>query len=355
MTAEKPVPSGIPGAVTLGSSFSTREVHPPALHPQNGQKPSAFYKQMADFAMKYGAAAIPCLKDFLKDSNWQTRCAALRALACTGSPEAAQILASFINNQASVEESAQAAMALGSMDTPGATQTLLQKYTENPAETLRSCLLDTLASRPYSETASFFQNYLNSGNNALEEKADVITALGFHKQAPLELITPYLHSTDEDLRSGAYQALAFRGNSSQGQLLLTKVDSEATPATRGYLYEAIGAQKDVPAYQIAQTARQETDPNAQLRAFKAWGAAVGRSQDAGDRREFANSAVPSLVENALSNPDPGERRAALQALASSRTSEAQKALDTISKKTSSQSLSKLAKSLSTSISETIKK
>jgi hypothetical protein len=70
-------------------------------------------------------------------------------LACTGSPEAAQILASYINNEASVEESAQAAMALGSMDTPGATQSLLQKYAENPAETLRSCLLDTLASRPY--------------------------------------------------------------------------------------------------------------------------------------------------------------------------------------------------------------
>lgn len=79
------------------------------------------------------------------------------------------------------------------------------------------------------------------------------------------------------------------------------------------------------------------------------GGSVGRSQDSIDRMEFANSAVPLLVENALSNPDPGEQRAALQALASSRTLEAQKALESIAEKTSSQSLSKLAKSLSENI------
>lgn len=84
------------------------------------------------------------------------------------------------------------------------------------------------------------------------------------------------------------------------------------------------------------------------------GASVGRSQDSIDRMEFANSAVPLLVENALSNPDPGEQRAALQALASSRTPEAQKALQTISQKTSSQNLSKLAQSLSEKIKPPVK-
>jgi HEAT repeat protein len=337
-------------SVTELPNAAPHKIDQPKLRFEPGSKLSAFYQKMAEFAQNHGSKAIPSLQDFLNDANWQTRCAALRALAYTGSPEAARILAAYINNETSIEESAQAVMALGEMQLPGTTQTLLEKYSEKPNDSLRSCLLDTLASRPYSETASFFQNYLNATDSGMDEKAEVIAALGFYKEAPIELITPFLNSTVENLRAGAYQALAFRGNSLQGQLLLSKINSENSPETRASLYEAIGAQKDATSYQIAQAVRQESNPEAQLRAFKAWGAATGRSQDARERSEFASSAVPKLLEIALANPDPGEQRAALQALASSRTLEAQKALHSIAEKTSSKNLSKLAKGLAENIS-----
>jgi HEAT repeat protein len=321
----------------------------PTLKRLPAQQASQFFQEMAEFAARHGKAAIPELRKFLNDPDWQVRCAALRALACTRDPEAASILESFIRDDKSIEESAQATLALSQMETPGVAATLAGQYQSIRSPELQSCLLDALASRSTSETGSFFPVYLNSAEIPSEQKAEVLKSLGFHKQAPLEWITSYMDSSDEDLRDGAYQALAARGNSSLGGSLLAKIGREENPGIRASLYEAIGTQMDAAPYQLAQAANQERDSTAKIRAYKAWGRAVGRSQNVQDAAAFAQSAIPRLVETALRNSDPGERRAALQALAAAHTPEAGSALAAIASETSSPKLSALAQKLSESI------
>jgi hypothetical protein len=71
--------------------------------------------------------------------------------------------------------------------------------------------------------------------------------------------------------------------------------------------------------------------------------------DAADIAKFERMAIPELMREALENPDPGEQRAALQALAASRNSAAASTLATISRTTRSPRLSSLASQLSQAI------
>jgi len=70
-----------------------------------------------------------------------------------------------------------------------------------------------------------------------------------------------------------------------------------------------------------------------------------------DRRRFNAEAVPRLVSEALTNPDPGEQRAALQALAMARTPESAAALRKISQESKSPRLSRLAAAMAEKITQ----
>ena len=148
---------------------------------------------------------------------------------------------------------------------------------------------------------------------------------------------------------GAYQAMASRSDATYGQMLMGRLQVEQDPAVRQKVYEAAGAQQDTLPYQMSAAASQESDPVAKLRAERAWGMTVGRSQSSQDQSVFGAQAVPALVQEALNNPDPGEQRTALQALAFSRTDEARSALVKISQETTSQRLSKVASDLAKQI------
>jgi hypothetical protein len=134
-----------------------------------------------------------------------------------------------------------------------------------------------------------------------------------------------------------------------GQQIIRQAPQEAEPALRGKAYEAAGHQLDVAAQQMAALAANESNPVARLRAERAWGIAVGRSENFEERRMFDAEAVPRLVTEALQNPDPGEQRAALQALAMARTSGSVGALKKISQETKSPRLRRLAASLAEKI------
>lgn len=114
-------------------------------------------------------------------------------------------------------------------------------------------------------------------------------------------------------------------------------------------YEAAGHQLDVTPLQMARVASRESDPATRLRAERAWAMTVGRSAIPEDRRKFDAEAVPGLVAGALQNPDPGEQRAALQALALAGTAQAKAGLLEIARTSGSPRLSKLAASLAEKI------
>ena len=305
-------------------------------------KKNQFFKEMADYAMHYGEDGIPQLLEFLKDPDWEVRCAALRALGLIEGEKSKKILIGYIQDEVSVEEAAQAALALGGMENPDVTRLLVKKIGEIKREDVQRALMDALAARPYDQTASFFQAYLNSPTISGEQKGSALAGLGFHQGAPVQLLASYVSNPDEDVRAGAYQGLATRREAQYGQMLLGRLMVEQDPALRQKVYEAAGAQQDTLPSQLAKASQLEADPAARLRAERAWGMTVGRTDNQEDRRRFDTEAVPRLVDEALKNSDPGEQRAALQALAMARTSESKVALERIASESTSPQLSKLA-------------
>jgi len=310
-----------------------------------------FFKALIEFAKEFGLQAVPVLKEFLSDPDWEVRCAALRALAVTETAEARSILQDFVKDGVPIEEAAQAALALGGMEEPGVSAFLIGRFSGIANPDLRRAVLDSLAGRPYGETGSFFQGFLADPRPSPEEKGEVIAALGFHQTAPLESLMPWVTNRSEEIRTGAYEALSARPDGSYGQMLLGRAAEETEPALRQKAYEAAGAQRDTLPSQMATVARREVDPAARLRAERAWGMTVGRTENVEDRRRFNAEAVPRLVSEALTNPDPGEQRAALQALAMARTPESAAALRKISQESKSPRLSRLAAAMAEKITQ----
>ena len=81
---------------------------------------------MADFAMLYGERGLPRLQEFLRDPDWEVRCAALRALGLIECDKTKNILLGYIRDGVSVEESAQAALTLGEMKDVKITHMLIE-------------------------------------------------------------------------------------------------------------------------------------------------------------------------------------------------------------------------------------
>lgn len=304
---------------------------------------------MADFAMLYGERGLPRLQEFLRDPDWEVRCAALRALGLIECDKTKNILLGYIRDGVSVEESAQATLTLGEMKDVKITHMLMEKLGQVKGDDLRRALLDSLTGRPYEEAGSFFRQYLNSPQVSGSEKAKVLAGLGFHQSAPAEMLAGYITNPDEDIRQGAYEGLAARREARYGQMLLGRISREEDPAIRQKVYEAAGAQEDTLPAQMAAAARQESDPAARLRARRGWAMTIGRTSNTEDRRRFDQEAVPWLQQEALQNRDPGEQRAALQALAMARTGASRIALEKISQESSSPALRQLASSLAKKI------
>lgn len=304
-----------------------------------------YFEELARFGHQHGVSAVPYLQGLLSNPDWQIRAAVLRALGATESLEAQVILKRTIRPDAVLEDAAQATMALGEMKDPSITAWLQEKWRAVPEGDLKRCLQDTLASRPYAQTSDFFPALLQGSGLDSETKASVLSNLGFHQEAPLSLLTPFLGSRDDVLRGGAYDALASRPEARLGQQLIVLSGQETDASLRRKAYEAAGAQQDTLPIQMAQLAGQEKDPAARLRAERAWAMTVGRSAHPEDRRKFDAEAVPRLVVEALKNPDPGEQRAALQALALAGTAQAKAGLIEISQSSASPRLAKLAEAL----------
>jgi len=318
--------------------------------PTRGASKAEFFKALAEYAAANGQAAVPNLKGLLNDADWQVRCAALRALAATGSEEAIQILKSYVSDQSGLEEAAQAAMALGDVPDPTISGFLLEKYRSVADEDLKSCLLETLAARPYGETVSFFQNFLTAPATDTDNKAEVLRALGFHGTAPNETLLTHVFDKDPVIRAAAFDALAFRRDQALGQALIQRLPAENDASARQSLYKALAAQSDLAPGNLEALARAEKLAGPKIRANHAWASSIARQrQDTGNVANFERIAIPELMREALENPDPGEQRAALQALAASRIPAAASALATISQTTRSPRLSSLASQLSTAI------
>ena len=308
-------------------------------------KEKSRYLQLLEALGFRGAEALPWLRAALNDPDQEIRRAAMRGLGRTETAEAEAILVSYAKDGVAIEESTEAALVLGQMASPGVTGKLQELLRQSRDSVLREHLVDALAGRPWEQTQGFFSGHLRNANVAAEEKQNALAMLGMRDTAPAGVLTGALGDSNEEVRAGAYQGLAWRNETMESAKVRSSLKRETDSGLRSLAYEAWGNQLDANRSEILATYRSETDEGVKLRALKAWAQAYGRTRGTDS---FIPQAVHSLEQVAMNDRDPGERRQALLALKALGREESRAALLRISETNSLQRVRDLARSMALS-------
>ena len=305
----------------------------------------ANYLQLLEGYGFRGAEAVPNFRTVLNDPDQEIRRAAMRGLGRTETAEAESILMSYAKDGVAIEESTEAALVLGQMGNSSVTGKLQELLRQAQDPVLREHLVDALAGRPWEQTQPFFSAHLRNQNVPLEEKQNALAMLGMRDTAPAGVLTGALGDSNEEVRAGAYQGLAWRNETMESAKVRSSLKRETDSGLRSLAYEAWGNQLDANRSEILATYRSETDEGVKLRALKAWAQAYGRTRGTDS---FIPQAVHSLEQVAMNDRDPGERRQALLALKALGREESRAALLRISETNSLQRVRDLARSMALS-------
>ena len=306
----------------------------------------ANYLQLLEGYGFRGLEAVPNLRAVLNDPDQEIRRAAMRGLGHTETAEAESILMAYAKEGVAIEESTEAALVLGQMGNPSVTGKLQELLRQAQDPVLREHLVDALAGRPWEQTQPFFSAHLRNQNVPLEEKQNALAMLGMRDTAPAGVLTGALGDSNEEVRAGAYQGLAWRNETMESAKVRSSLKRETDSGLRGLAYEAWGNQIDAKCSEIQADYQKETQPEVQLRALKAWARAYGRKPAEGN--SFATEAIGRLEQVAMNDRDPGERKEALMGLQAVGSMESKDALGRIAVNNSSARIRNLAKSMSSS-------
>jgi len=304
----------------------------------------ANYLQLLEGYGFRGSEAVPYLRAILHDPDQEIRRAALRGLGRTETAEAESILMSYAKDGVAIEESTEAALVLGQMGNPSVTGKLQELLRQAQGPVLREHLVDALAGRPWEQASRFFTEHLKNPNIGVEEKQNALAMLGMRDTAPAGVLTGALGDSNEEVRAGAYQGLAWRNETAASEKIKISLLRETDAGIRSLGYEAWGNQTDASRDEILGEYRKEASPEVRLRALGAWARVYGRSPTAGE--PFLPEAISSLENVAMTDRDPGERKEALKALQATRTKEGNSSLQRIAEGSSDQRIRELAYRLS---------
>jgi hypothetical protein len=257
---------------------------------------------------------------------------ALRGLARAGGAQAtAALTASLRDADRSPLVRAQAARALGGLDTAEARSALREALAAAPDADLVESLLDGLGAQPFAETAEIFSALLASPDAPLEQKLQALEALASSSpDASALLLETAASARQPELRAGALHSLALLDEADgTAALLLPLLETEASPEVRAELYGVLAFTTDeLPAR--AETAvvlpavLAETDPAARLHGYRWVASRVRRGGDPALAAAFDDRMVAWLSDAAR---EPGRQRlAAVDALALAATPDATAAL-----------------------------
>lgn len=255
------------------------------------------------------------LRAFLTHTSQPLRRAAIRGIGIRGLPEDARLLGKIaLQPDAQIEESTEAALALGSSKAGDASAILAQAYSANVPEELALCILAGLAQRPFNETAIFFRQMLANTGELSERKKEVLEALGQYDSVPDMFFVPYMESADSLVRRGAYQGIGKLSESQLGNRLLAALVNERDELARADLYEAMSSKTASNSALLNAIGRAENDPQIRLLAGRAVAASLeGRAESDPAVVDFSLHWIPELLNTALNGPQ-ADGTQALQAL-----------------------------------------
>lgn len=272
------------------------------------------------------------LRDALQYPVQAVRRAVLRGLGDTGRDEDAVFLGDFLAREdLPIEETTEAALALGTSSSKRATSLLIQSYAEFPAGELGDHLILALAMRPWKEASAFVGKVLANPGADPAHKRELLSGLGYAGQVSPDFFSPYLLANELEVRQGAYEGLGALASPVAGAQLFACLQREEDPGTRIILYEGLVRSRGPDPMQLHHFAYFEKNDAARIYAARAVAAGL-RGRPATDPvvQVFSQTWVPELTRRALT----GSRAEAFQVLT---------ALSLVSSSQASESLIQIAR------------
>jgi HEAT repeat protein len=200
--------------------------------------------------------------------------------------------------------------------------------------------LDALAAAPWSETASFFRDYIGDETLPVELRIEALDALADADEdadASAFVLDIAASSPDAEIRAAAYDALSLRFDSEDfasdaaGNLLS---ESDASVRTSLYGYLALHAQETGSTLApplVIDRVLSEARPEARVGAATLLAQLTRATGDPTYAQAFQIELVPWLVDAAREAPSSSMRRQSTDALALSGTPAAREALEGLSR------------------------
>jgi HEAT repeat protein len=256
----------------------------------------------------------------------------IESLARAGTPKAISALAAFLNDSSkSSDLRMEAATALGTVEAQGATEALANAAFTIQDPDIVTEILDSLGTRDFAQTQSFFLNYLHSPSVSSELRTAAVESLWQAKGDPSAFLLTLATDADAEVRSSAAWALsATESNGTVGSQLLSLLQNEIDPDVRLRLYQALANQDGLDANTVLSTIRNEQSPGARVAALDLLARLLRQSSTPELQNFFDQTAVPELKQTALSAQSQQQGNMAIIALARSGDSYAQSALQEIS-------------------------
>src|SRR5439155_18660784 len=146
-----------------------------------------------------------------------------------------------------------------------ATEALSQAATRITDEDIVTEVLNAIGRRDFSETQTFFQNYLRSPNTSSDLRVAAIEALSETKGDPTAFLVSVASDVDSDVRaSAAWVMIATEATGNAGGQLLGLLQSEQDSDVRLRLYQALENQESFDVASVLAAVQKETDPAARV-------------------------------------------------------------------------------------------
>jgi HEAT repeat protein len=257
------------------------------------------------------------LQGLLNDANAAVVKAAVQGLAQQGSPQGITSLTQLLyDSQRSADIREAAIQALGTIHQPGALDALTQAALNLGDDSLVTEILNALGSRDFSETQSFFQNYLRSPNISSDLRVAAVEALAQAQGDPTAFLMTLLSDQNAEVRNAAAWALsATEATGTAGAQLLGLLQAESDPGVRARLYQALGNQDNYDMALALAAVQKETDPAALVAGLDLLAKTLSENPSApGLQAFFDQTGIAQLKQMALTGQNSDERMMAIVAL-----------------------------------------
>ena len=210
--------------------------------------------------------ARTALENLLAEKDEVVARGAVRGVALKGDAESAETLLKVLRDEQRPESvRTEAALALGDVNQPNVTPSLIKAMSEIQDEGIAEFILEGLGQKPLSETEEFFRNYLSSPDVSSDLRVAAVEALADAQGDPTSLLMKYAADSDPEVRMAAGFALAStEEQGAAGAQLLGLMERETDPQVRAKFYQALENQSDVDFARVSGMVKNETDLGAKL-------------------------------------------------------------------------------------------